>query len=145
MPDLLSDIREIAELNAQAERCHKDTKGYLKITEASVRDFLLAEKGYAAHDFGQGTLNNILNRWGYTLKKTLKNLPLKRIIQTDAIFDNVAWHRKRKVAGVLKLSIDVKDKVKVGKLSCRGYCRTREAVQALDKDRKRSCPWVSCR
>lgn len=106
----------------------------MKITEGSVRDFLLAEKGYAVSDFGQGTLNNILNRWGYTLKKTLKNLPLKRIAQTDAIFENIAFHRRRKLPGVLKLSIDVKDKVRVGKLSRKGDSRSRVAVQALDKD-----------
>ena len=99
-----------------------------------VKDYLVAQKGYATTDFGQGTLNNILNRCGYTLKKVRKNLPLKRIAQTDAIFENIARHRKRNAAGVLKLSLDVKDKVKVGQLSRKGYCRSREVVQALDKD-----------
>lgn len=133
-PNLVSDIEEIASLNSQAERCHNDMKGYLKITEASVKDYLVFQKGYAPTDFGKGTLNNVLNRCGYTLKKVLKSLPLRRIAQTDAIFDNITWHRKRKVSGTLKLSIDVKDKVKVGQLSRGGYQRTRQAVQALDKD-----------
>ncbi len=133
-PDLLSDIEELACLNSQAERCHQDTKGYLKITEASVKHYLVAEKGYVFTDFGSGTLNNVLNRNGYTLKKVRKTLPLKRLQATDAIFDNIAWHRKRKVAGTLKLSIDVKDKVKVGKLSRKGYQRSRQPVEALDKD-----------
>lgn len=134
MPTLVADIEEIASVNSQAERCHNDTRGYLKITEASVKDYLVAEKGYATTDFGQGTLNKILNRCGYSLKQVRKSLPLKRIAQTDAIFDNIAWHRKRKKPGTLKLSIDVKDKVKVGELSRKGYSRTRQAVQALDKD-----------
>lgn len=38
------------------------------------------------------------------------------------------------MAGVLKRSIDVKDKVKVGKLSTKGYWRTQQALQAVDKD-----------
>ncbi|WKN44476.1 ISAzo13-like element transposase-related protein [Tunicatimonas pelagia] len=134
MPNLLNDIEEIASINSQAERCHNDTKGYLKITAASVEDYLVEIKGYAPTDFGKGTLNNVLNRCGYTLKKVRKSLPLKRIAQTDAIFDNIAWHRNRKTHGVLKLSVDVKDKVKVGNLSRGGYCRTLRAVQALDKD-----------
>jgi len=134
MPDLLASIEEIASVNSQAERCHNDTKGYLKITEASVKDYLVTEKGYAPSDFGKGTLNNILNRCGYTLKKVRKSLPLKRIAQTDAIFENIAQHRQVTNSGLLKLSIDVKDKVKVGQLSRRGYCRTQQAVQALDKD-----------
>lgn len=134
MTDLVSDIEEIALVNSQSDRCHNDTKGYLKITEASVRDYLVAQKGYADTDFGQGTLNNVLNRCGYTLKRVRKSLPLRRIAQTDAIFENIAWHRQRKSPGTLKLSIDVKDKVKVGKLSRKGYSRTRQAVKALDKD-----------
>ncbi len=117
MPNLVTDIEAIAEVNSQSDRCHNDTKGYLKITEGMVKDYLVKEKGYAPADFGQGTLNNILNRCGYTLKKVLKTLPLKRVAETDAIFENITKHRKRKVSGTLKLSIDVKDKVKVGKLS----------------------------
>lgn len=134
MADLVGDIEEIASVNSQSDRCHTDTKGYLKITEASVKDYLVKRKGYVATDFGQGTLNNILNRCGYTLKKVRKSLPLKRIAQTDAIFDNIARYRSQRKPGVLKLSIDVKDKVKVGKLSRKGYCRTQQAVKALDKD-----------
>jgi hypothetical protein len=134
MPDLVADIEAIASVNSQAERCHNNTKGYLRITEASVKTYLVEEKGYMTTDFGKGTLNNVLNRCGYTLKKVLKTLPLKRIAQTDAIFDNITRHRKRKVSGTLKLSIDVKDKVKVGKLSRKGYSRTQQAVKALDKD-----------
>lgn len=134
MVNLVNDIDEIASVNSQSDRCHDDTKGYLKITAASVKDYLVAQKGYAATDFGQGTLNNILNRLGYTLKRVRKSLPLRRIAQTDAIFENIIWHRQRKNPGTLKLSIDVKDKVKVGKLSRKGCSRTQEAVKALDKD-----------
>lgn len=134
MANLIHDIDEIASVNSQSDRCHNDTRGYLKITEANVRDYLVEQKGYATTDFGQGTLNNILNRLGYTLKKVRKSLPLRRIAQTDAIFENIAWHRKQKSPGTLKLSIDVKDKVKVGKLSRSGYSRTRQAIKALDKD-----------
>ncbi len=131
---LLDDIEEIASLNSQSERCHHDTKGYLKLTEESVKAYLVEEKGYAATDFGKGTLNNILNRSGYTLKKVRKSLPLKRVEATDAIFERITRHRKGKVGTTMKLSIDVKDKVKVGLLSRRGYGRSQQAVEALDKD-----------
>lgn len=134
MVNLVRDIDELASVNSQSDRCHNDTKGYLKITEASVKDYLVEQKGYAATDFGQGTLNNVLNRCGYTLKKVRKSLPLKRLTETDIIFENIAWHRQQKSSGTLKLSIDVKDKVKVGKLSRKGYSRTQQAVKALDKD-----------
>lgn len=134
MPHLADHIEEIASVNSQSQCCHKDTKGYLKITESVVKDYLVEQQGYAATNFGQGTLNNILNRLGYTLKKVRKSLPLKRIAQTDAIFENITRHRNRQANGVLKLSLDVKDKVKVGQLSRKGYCRSKQVIKALDKD-----------
>ncbi len=76
----------------------------------------------------------MLNRLGYSLKKVRKTLPLKRIEQTDAIFDNVFLNRKNNPVGTLKLSIDVKDKVRVGQLSRKGYHRDKENLCALDKD-----------
>lgn len=75
-----------------------------------------------------------MNRLGYCLTKVLKTLPLKRIEETDAIFENIAKFRQKDVAGVLKISIDTKDKVKVGKLSRKGYHRQKVKVKALDKD-----------
>jgi Rhodopirellula transposase DDE domain len=121
-------------VHTQSERCHQDTKGYVKITANRVKEDLISEKSYQSTDFSLGTINNVLNRLGYTLKKVRKNLPLKRIDQTDAIFDNVAAHRKKKSSGTLKLSIDVKDKVRVGQLSRKGYHRHKTDVCALDKD-----------
>jgi transposase len=76
----------------------------------------------------------VLNRLGYSLKKVRKTLPLKRIEQTDAIFENVALNRTKSSIGTLQLSVDVKDKVRVGQLSRKGYHRGKEAVDALDKD-----------
>jgi transposase len=89
---------------------------------------------YKTLDFCQGTVNNVLNRLGYSLKKVRKTLPLKRIEQTDAIFDNVAHNRKSTSPGIIRLSIDVKDKVRVGQLSRKGYHRGKENISALDKD-----------
>lgn len=89
---------------------------------------------YNVLDFSEGTVNNVLNRLGYSLKKVRKTLPLKRIEQTDAIFENVSLNRKNTPIGTLRLSIDVKDKVRVGELSRKGYHRGKEEVCALDKD-----------
>lgn len=75
-----------------------------------------------------------MNRLGYCLTKVLKTLPLKRIEETDAIFENIAKFRQKKVDGILKISVDVKDKVKVGKLSRKGYHRQKIKVKAHDKD-----------
>jgi len=132
--NLSTDIDEIVALHTQSDRCHNDTKGYVKTTALQVKNDLIAQKCYENKDFCLGTVNNILNRLNYTLKKVRKTLPLKRIDQTEAIFENIALHRKKKQAGTLKISIDVKDKVKVGQLSRKGFHRDKNHVYALDKD-----------
>lgn len=99
---------------------------------------LLKEYHYAADNFCSRTINNVLNRLGYTLKKVLKTKPQKKIPQTDAIFENV--RQKHKLAAenprILRISVDVKAKVKVGNLSRKGYSRTQNAPIADDHDHK---------
>lgn len=121
-------------LHTQSEIKHRDTQGYVKTTAAQVKSELEHQKGYPAGSFCTSTVNNMLNRLGYTLKKVRKTLPLRRIAATDAIFENIAYHRCQNKPGVLQISVDVKDKVKVGALSRGGYCRSKEAVKAYDKD-----------
>ena len=133
-PLLAADIEEIVSVDTQSDRCHNDTKGYLKTTCLRVRTALIGEKGYSEDSFCLSTVNAVLNRLNYTLKKVRKTLPLKRLDETDAIFENIKLHRTTKTPGVLQLSIDVKDKVKVGQLSRKGYHRGKEEVCALDKD-----------
>jgi transposase len=106
----------------------------VKSTAKQVLATLRAEKGYETLDICVRTINNLLNRNGYTLKKVQKTLPQKRIPETDAIFNNIAAHRAAEPIGVLKLSIDAKDNVAVGPSSRNGYSRTLSAVKAADKD-----------
>ncbi|QYO64438.1 ISAzo13-like element transposase-related protein [Leptolyngbya sp. 7M] len=61
---------------------------------------------------------------------------MKKIVQTDAIFDNVAQVNQLSDANSksLRLSIDTKAKVKIGNLSRNGKARTLEAKKADDHD-----------
>lgn len=61
---------------------------------------------------------------------------MKKIAQTDAIFDNVAQENQISDANPksLRLSIDSKAKVKLGNLSGHGKARTLEAKKADDHD-----------
>jgi hypothetical protein len=69
-------------------------------------------------------------------KKTQKVKPLKKIPQTDAIFDNVTEENRRSDENPksLRLSVDSKAKVKIGNLSRHGKARTLKAKQADDHD-----------
>jgi len=72
------------------------------------------------------------------VKKPVKNKPLKKIPQTDAIFDHV--HKANQTSdenpNSLRISIDCKAKVKIGHLSRGGKDRVRKPKQADDHDTK---------
>lgn len=93
-------------------------------------------KNYDSNDFCNRTINNVLNRIGYTLKKVLKTKPLKKIPETDAIFENIKKQhdRVKKEPRILRISIDVKAKVKIGNLSRKGYSRAINTPKADDHD-----------
>ena len=73
---------------------------------------------------------------GLSLKKTLKVKPLKKIPQTDAIFEYV--HQCNAASDQspqsLRISIDTKAKVKIGELSRGGKDRTQAPRKAHDHD-----------
>jgi hypothetical protein len=77
-----------------------------------------------------------LNRLGYRLRKVQKSKPLKKIPQTDAIFDNTikANQEADKNPEYLRISIDVKAKVNIGELSRGGVSRSISAIKAADHD-----------
>lgn len=96
------------------------------------------KKGHSLDAFCERSINNILNRLGYYLKKVLKTRPLKKIPQTDAIFENVASKHALAKSNprILRVSMDVKAKVKIGNLSRNGHSRMPEAPKADGHDQK---------
>jgi len=83
------------------------------------------------------TIGIILNRLGYCLRQVQKAKPLKKIPETDAIFDNLININKASdlCADSLRISIDTKAKVDLCDSSRGGTSRCRKAVQANDYDR----------
>ena len=69
-------------------------------------------------------------------KKTQKTKPLKKLPQTDAIFENVLRENQASDQNLksLRLSIDTKAKVKIGNLSRGGKARCLEPNAADDHD-----------
>src|SRR5512143_3490229 len=82
------------------------------------------------------TIRNLLNRLGYRLRRVQKTKPLKKIKETEAIFAQVEQVHERAAGSedTLRISIDTKAKVQVGKYSRDGAARGEEAVKALDHD-----------
>jgi len=76
---------------------------------------------------------------GYNLKKVQKTKPLKKIPETDAIFENL--REKKEIAkskdNVVLISIDTKDKVLIGPYSRKG--KNRIKVDAVDHELTNNC------
>jgi transposase len=112
-----ADIRELVEPHTQADPELKSCRRYSNWSAAEVLEALQSRKGYAADDLPSvRTMRDILNRLGYRLKRIQKGKPLKKTVQTDAIFDNVkAVHEEMKDdPGTLEISMDTKAKVNEG-------------------------------
>ena len=116
IPELADDIRSIVDPKSQADPKFQTSFQYTRITAKAVRQALIDEKGYTDDELPcENTIGNILKRMGYTLKRIQKTKPLKKILETDDIFENV--HRINHQADdnpeALRISIDTKAKVNV--------------------------------
>jgi len=105
------------------------------MTVKEIRHQLIKQKNYEDEELPtHQTFNNKLNGMGYHLKKVRKVKPLKKIVQTDAIFENLkkVHDENQSKNNVLRLSIDTKDRVKIGEFSRSGSGRV--TVKAGDHD-----------
>jgi len=136
-PEIGDDIHDILREHSQIDPTFKSTLCYSKMTADKVRDILVSVKSHSPDIIpSRQTVGSILNRTGYRLRKVLKAKPIRKIKETDMIFDNV--HRRNATADsnskVLRISIDSKAKLKIGELSRGGKSRGLTPVKAQDHD-----------
>lgn len=135
LPNLLQDIQAIVDSQSQTDPSFKTEKLYTRITVKEIRKQLIQEKGYTDKELPTlQTINTKVNQLGYTLKKVKKAKPFKKIEQTDAIFRKLKkiHDETKEHSNVVRLSIDTKDRVKIGDYSRGGTSRV--AVKAVDHD-----------
>jgi hypothetical protein len=135
LPNLLEDIRLILEPTGQVDPTFRSTRLYSPLDADEVRNRLIRDKGYKDSELPTArTIRNKLNQLNYRPSKVAKCLPLKKIPETDAIFEQV--HQVNQDAdreeGVLRISIDTKAILKIGPFS-RGGC-SRQGNKAWDHD-----------
>ena len=136
-PQLEVDIVTLAEPESQTDPKFQTTFKYTRITAKGMRKALIEDKGWKDEDLPcEKTIGNILNRLGYRLRRVQKARPLKKIKETDAIFDNLeAVNRASdRREDSLRISIDTKAKVDLCDSSRGGTSRCKKAVQADDHD-----------
>ncbi|MBW9159193.1 ISAzo13 family transposase [Clostridium tagluense] len=132
---LILDVKDIVDCQSQTDPSFNTTRLFTRITVKEVRNQLIKQKGYDEKELPTNqTLNNKINKMGYNLKKVRKVKPLKKIEETDKIFENLKKvHDENKgKENVVRISIDTKDRVKVGDFSRGG--RSRIAIKAGDHD-----------
>ncbi|HZK55843.1 MAG TPA: ISAzo13 family transposase [Desulfosporosinus sp.] len=135
LPNLIEDIKNIVDSQSQTDPNFKTTRLFTRITVNVVRKQLIKHKHYEDKDLPTNqTLNTKINAMGYHLKRVQKVKPLKKIEETDAIFKNLnkVHDKNQSKKNVLRLSIDTKDRVKIGEFSRGGSSRV--TVKAGDHD-----------
>jgi hypothetical protein len=135
LPHLLDDIKAIADAESQTDPSFKTTRLYIRVSAAAVRKQLIEQKSYRDEELpGEETIRTQLNELGYQLKKVKKSQPLKKIAETDAIFEQLKQVNAAADADErqLRLSVDAKGTVLLALLSRGGFNRV--AVKALDHD-----------
>ena len=135
LPNLLKDIKDIVDCQSQTDPSFKTTRLFTRLTVEEIRNQLVETKGYKLENLPTlQTLNTKINNMGYTLKKVMKTKPLKKVPETDMIFENVNSVRSKyeNDTTTVMISIDTKDRVKLGNFSRNGKCRY--LVEAADHD-----------
>jgi len=90
LPNLLEDICSIVEPLGQTDPTFRSTRIYSPLRAEEVRIRLLTQHGYKDAELPcTRTLRTKLNDLGYRLRKVRKCRPLKKIPETDAIFEEV--------------------------------------------------------
>ena len=117
LPQLLDDIRAIAEPQTQADPSLTSQRLYTRLSAAEVRRQLIIQKGYQDAELPtEEVIRQRLNQLGYRLQRVAKTKPQKVIAETEAIFAEV--NRVHQVADddehTLRLSMDAKATVKIG-------------------------------
>jgi len=135
LPALSDDITDIVKPGTQADPTFKTTRIYTPLTTCEVYKRLIEEKGYSEKQLPcVRTLSSILNNLNFHPQTVAKTKPLKKIKETDNIFQ-VVHHINRitdKIDGVLRLSADAKAKIDIGPFSRKG--KSRQGEKGVDHD-----------
>ncbi len=137
LKQLEDEIGKIIEPYTQTDPKFQSPFQYTRITAKKVLQELIEINKFTTEQLPtERTINNILNRLDYKLRRVAKVKPLKKKEETDIIFDNVRKVNKEvdNDPEALRVSIDTKAKVNIGDFSRGGKARGKEAVKAGDHD-----------
>lgn len=120
LPQLKQYIRCLAEPESQVDPKFQSKFKYTRITAKAMRKALIEEKEWLNEELPcENTIGNTMNRLGYSFQRVQKARPIKRLRETDAIFENVQKENQAsdEREDSLRISIDSKAKVDVENFS----------------------------
>lgn len=88
-PEVAQALWDLMEAHSQQDPTFRTSVSYTRLTAAKALEELRIQGFQADQLPSPSNMADILNRNGYRLRKVLKAKPLKKIEQTDAIFDNI--------------------------------------------------------
>ena len=135
LPNLEADLRAMGEAASQTDPTFRTTQLYRRLTAGEARRQLIEEKGYQPKDVpSERSLRRKLSALGFKPRRVAKSKPLRKVPQTDAIFEVLHQINRDAEADerTVRLSIDTKTAVPIGNLSRGG--KSRQGQNALDHD-----------
>jgi hypothetical protein len=135
LPKLKEEIKAILDSQSQADPKFQTDRLFTNISIGEIRKQLIRQYEYTDEELPTiRTINTIVNEMKYTVKSVKKADPINRIPETDMICENlkVVHEIADEDENTIRLSIDTKNKVKVGPFSRGG--KSRVDVKAKDHD-----------
>jgi hypothetical protein len=134
LPNLMEDIKAILDSQSQTDPKFDSERLYTRLTTKEIRNQLIQKNVTDKELPTNQTLNNKINELGYSMKRVQKVKPLKKINETDAIFEKLHEIHNETADDdtILRISIDAKATVKIGNYSRNG--KSRNGRKALDHD-----------
>ncbi|BDI15086.1 hypothetical protein ANSO36C_33830 [Nostoc cf. commune SO-36] len=135
LSNLLRDIKSLVDPQSQTDPSFKSIRLYTRMTASEVRRQLIEQFGYTEEELPSSeTIRRKLNDLGYTLKRVLKTKPIKKIPETEAIFEQVEQINSEadNDPHTLRISIDAKVAVKIGEFDRGG--KNRMPTISVDHD-----------
>ena len=136
-PELKEDINKVIEEKLYTDPHFETEQLFCSLTIDEVLQRLSNLGKYKQKFISRSALGELLNQMGYNLKKVKRNKPLKKIEETDAIFENVKSKKEEalKDENTALISIDTKDKIVIGPYSG----KSRILVESCDHELTNDC------
>jgi hypothetical protein len=133
--ELIKDITEIVDTHCETDPTFRTTRLYRRLTAKEVRRQLIENKGHHPDQVPkERSMRDLLGSLGFHPRTVVKSKPLKKIKETDAIFNQIHQVNQQADADpeTVRISLDTKAVVAIGDLSRGG--KSRQGEQALDHD-----------